>query len=337
MQRVHYAWIVAGLTFVVLLASAAVRSAPGLLMVPLEAEFGWPRTVVSSAVAVNILLFGLIGPFAASGMQRWGLRRTCTAAASLLAVGVLASSRIAEPYQMILLWGVVVGVGTGGTSMVLAAVVTGALSAANATGQLLFLPLMARVVAEHGWRAATLWIGGFAAVVALLIWLVMRDSPESIGLRAYGWKAAVPRGAAMRPMAALRFAVGRKEFWVLAGTFFVCGASTNGLVGTHLIPACHDHGIGEMRAAGLLAMMGVFDIAGTTASGWLTDRCSPRLLLGIYYCLRGLSLFLLPTLLAKGDTPELQWFAVLYGLDWIATVPPTVRLCADALGGRIPG
>jgi sugar phosphate permease len=349
MRRIHYAWIIAGLTFFVLLASAGVRSAPGLLMVPLEAEFGWSRAAVSAAVAINILLFGLIGPFAASWMQRWGLRRACSAAASLVATGVVLSSLMSARWQLILLWGIVVGVGTGGTSMVLAAVVanrwfeerrglvTGALSAASATGQLLFLPLMARVVVAHGWRAATLWIGGFMAVMAVAIWIVMRDSPESIGLKPYGWKGDLPKTAVMRPLQALRMAAGRAEFWLLAGTFFVCGASTNGLVGTHLIPACHDNGITEIRAAGLLAMMGIFDIAGTTASGWLTDRFSPRLLLCTYYFLRGISLFLLPSLLAQGDTPQLYWFAVLYGLDWIATVPPTVRLCADAFGRENTG
>jgi predicted MFS family arabinose efflux permease len=349
MRRIHYAWIVAGLTFFVLLASAAVRSAPSLFMVPLEAEFGWPRTVVSSAVAINILLFGLVGPFAASWMQRWGLRRACFAAASLVAAGVLLSAMMTARWQLILLWGVVVGIGTGGMSMVLAAVVanrwfderrglvTGALSAANATGQLLFLPLMARVVAGSGWRTAAFWIGGFAATVAVAIWIVMRDSPESMGIKPYGWKRDPPKAAVMRPLEALGMAVRRREFWLLAGTFFVCGASTNGLIGTHLIPACHDHGITEIRAAGLLAMMGIFDIAGTTASGWLTDRFSPRILLFTYYLLRGFSLLLLPAMLAKGDTPELRWFAVLYGLDWIATVPPTVRLCADAFGRENTG
>lgn len=349
MRRLHYAWIIAGLTFFVLLASAAVRSAPSLFMVPLEAEFGWPRTVVSAAVAINIMLFGLIGPFAASWMQRWGLRRACAAAATLVASGVLASSLMTAQWQLILLWGVVVGVGTGGMSMVLAAVVanrwfderrglvTGALSAANATGQLLFLPVMARVVRDDGWRSAVLWIGGLAAMAAVAIWLVMRDSPESIGIKPYGWKGDLTKPVAMRPVEALRFAAGRPEFWLLAGTFFVCGASTNGLVGTHLIPACHDHGITEVRAAGLLAMMGIFDILGTTASGWLTDRFSPRVLLCTYYLLRGVSLLILPGLLAKGDTPELRWFAVLYGLDWIATVPPTVRLCSDAFGRENTG
>ncbi|MEO8663545.1 MAG: MFS transporter [Bryobacteraceae bacterium] len=346
----HYAWVIAALTFFVLLASAGVRSTPSLLMVPLEAELGWSRTLISAAVAINILLFGLIGPFAASWMDRWGLRRGCFAAASLVGVGVLLSSRMSAPWQLIALWGVMVGAGTGGTSMVLAAVVTsrwfetrrglvlGVLSAANATGQLVFLPLMARVVEHSGWRTVSLIVGGVAALMAVTVALLMRDSPESMGLKPFGWThRTLPTAPALKPLAALAFAARRPEFWLLAGTFFICGASTNGLIGTHLIPACHDHGIPEVRSAALLALMGLFDIAGTTASGWLTDRVSSRILLSTYYLLRGLSLFALPSLLAMGDTPQLTWFAMLYGLDWIATVPPTVRLTSDAFGRENTG
>ena len=217
-------------------------------------------------------------------------------------------------------------------------VVLGALSAANATGQLIFLPLLARIVAGIGWRSACLAIGGVTVVMALLVRIFMRDSPEEMGLLPYG---AVGTGKvmppAMKPFEALAFAIRRREFWMLAGTFFVCGATTNGLVGTYLIPACHDSGIAEVRAAGLLALMGIFDIAGTTASGWLTDRFSPRMLLAFYYGMRGLSLAALPGLLAGGDTQLLTWFGVFYGLDWVATVPPTVRLTSDAFGKENTG
>ena len=349
-RRIHYAWVVAALTFVILLVSAGVRSTPGLFMVPMEKEFGWSRAFISSAVAVNLLLYGLIGPFAAAVINRWGMRRVCSGAATLVAVGVLLASRLSAPWQLIALWGFVVGIGTGGTSMVLAAIVSsqwfhtrrgvvlGALSAANATGQLIFLPLLARIVEGIGWRSACLAIGVVAALMALLVRVFMRDSPEQMGLLPYGAVAttAVMRPA-MKPFEALAFAIRRREFWLLAGTFFVCGATTNGLVGTHLIPACHDSGIPEVRAAGLLALMGIFDIAGTTASGWLTDRISPRILLAVYYGLRGLSLAALPGLLAAGDTPLLTWFGVFYGLDWVATVPPTVRLAADAFGKENTG
>jgi len=350
-SRVHYAWAVAAVTFLVLLAAAGVRSTPSVLMVPLEVEFGWSRVLISTAVAINILLFGLIGPFAAGLMDRIGLRRAVSAALALVSLAVLASSQMSQPWQLLLLWGVLVGIGTGATSMVLAAIISsrwfhkqrglvvGFLSAANATGQLIFLPVMARLIERSGWRSVSLAIGGVAALTALIVWIVMRDSPASIGLRPYGALpddgAATP--PALSPVAALKFAAQRPVFWLLAGTFFICGASTNGLIGTHLIPACHDNGIPEVRAAGLLALMGIFDIAGTTMSGWLTDRVSPRILLCVYYGLRGVSLMFLPGMLAVGDTPQLSLFAFFYGLDWIATVPPTVRLTADAFGRENTG
>lgn len=348
--RIHYAWVIAGLTFVVLLVTAGLRSTPGLLMVPLEAEFGWSRALISTAAALNILLFGLIGPFAAGLMDRIGLRRAITGALVLLSVSVFATTQMRTPWQLLLLWGVLVGIGTSGTSMVLSAVianrwfyerrgvVVGFLSASFATGQLIFLPLMARLLEHHGWRMVSVAVASGAALVAMLVWWGMRDSPASMGLLPYGATADLPKPPPpLAPIAALKVASRKPVFWLLAGTFFVCGASTNGLIGTHLIPACHDSGIPEMRAAGLLALMGLFDIMGTTASGWLTDRLSPRLLLCIYYGLRGLSLLLLPALLAQGNSPFLNLFALFYGLDWIATVPPTVRIAADSFGRENAG
>ncbi len=336
-SRLHYAWIVAAVTFVVLLVSAAIRATPGVLMVPLEAEFGWSPAVISAAVAINLALFGLIGPFAASLMDRWGLRRVMLGALALLATSVAVTTRMEHQWQLMLLWGVLVGTGTGGASMVLAAVVAtrwfdarrglvlGALSAANATGQLVFLPVMARLIEQRGWRPATLLVAAAAAVVFVVVLLFMRDRPEDLGLRPFGRPAAEPaaKATAAAPLQALRMAMGSRAFWILAGTFFVCGASTNGLIGTHLIAACHDVGIPEVRSAQLLALMGIFDIVGTTASGWLTDRYSSRYLLFGYYTLRGLSLIYLPFTLDSG-AHGLGWFAVFYGLDWIATVPPTV-------------
>jgi len=348
--RVHYAWIVAAVTFVVLLITAGVRATPGLLMVPLEAEFGWNRAVISGAVAINIALFGLIGPFAASVMGRWGLRRVILAAVALLAVSVTLTTLMRHQWQLMLLWGVLVGTGTGVTSMVLAAVVVsrwfeerrglvlGALSAANATGQLVFLPLLADVIERRGWRSAALIVAAAAVVVFGLVALLMRDRPEDVGLLRYGQLA----GAGGRPppplapLPALALAMRSRAFWVLAGTFFICGASTNGLIGTHLIAACHDYGIPQLRSAQLLAVMGIFDILGTTGSGWLTDRYSSRNLLFAYYTLRGLSLLFLPFTLQNG-AEGLGWFAVFYGLDWIATVPPTVRLTSEAFGRENTG
>ena len=350
-MRLHYAWIVAAVTFVVMLITSGVRAAPGLFMVPLEAEFGWSRAVISASIAVNIALFGLIGPFAASVMDRWGLRRVVLMALALMSSAVAVSTRMSDEWQFFLLWGVVVGAGTGVTAMVLAAVIAtrwfdarrglvmGILSAANATGQLVFLQPLARVVESADWRAAALIVAAAGAVVFALVWALMRDRPSDIGLRPYGQDAAAPQGAAppaLPPVAALVTASKTRAFWLLAGTFFICGASTNGLIGTHLISACHDVGISPIRSTQLLALMGIFDIVGTTASGWLTDRYSARHLLFAYYSLRGLSLLFLPATLLEGGA-SLGVFAVFYGLDWIATVPPTVKLTTEAFGRENTG
>jgi sugar phosphate permease len=350
----HYAWVVAGVTFLVLLITAGVRATPGVFMVPLESEFGWTRAAISAAVAVNIALFGLIGPFAASLMDRWGLRRLVLSALALLACSVALTTQMKTQWQLMLLWGVLVGAGTGVTAMVLAAVVAnrwfeerrglvlGALAAANATGQLVFLPVLARMVESTGWRSAAMVVAGAAALVFVIVFVFMRDRPEDLGLKRYGWRAPAegeliaPTALPLAPLPALAWAARKPAFWILAGSFFVCGASTNGLIGTHLIPACHDYGIPEVRAAGLLALMGVFDIVGTTGSGWLTDRFQGRYLLFAYYVLRGISLLYLPYTLAHGQN-TLNWFAMFYGLDWIATVPPTVRLTADAFGRENTG
>jgi len=348
---VHYAWIVAGVTFVVMLITSGVRATPGLFMVPLESEFGWSRALISASIAVNIALFGLIGPFAASVMDRWGLRRVVVGALALMSGAVALSTRMSAEWQFFLLWGVVVGAGTGVTAMVLGAVVAtrwfderrglvmGMLSAANATGQLVFLPILASVVAASSWRSAALIVAAAAAVVLVVVGLLMRDRPADVGLRPYGQSADAPQGPAARampPLTALASASRKPAFWILAGTFFICGASTNGLIGTHLISACHDVGIPAIRSTQLLAMMGIFDIVGTTASGWLTDRYSARHLLFAYYSLRGLSLLFLPATLVEGGA-SLGIFAVFYGLDWIATVPPTVKLTTEAFGKENTG
>ena len=348
--RLHYAWIIALVTFFVLLVTAGIRATPGVLMISLEGEFGWSRAVISGAVAINIALFGLIGPFAASVMDRWGLRRVVLCAVALLGTSVALTTRMQNQWELTLLWGVLVGTGTGVTSMVLAAIIAnrwfderrglvlGVLSAANATGQLVFLPLLASLVETRGWRAAALLVAGAAALVFVVVFLFMRDRPEDLGLLPYGRApgGTTARARAMAPIEALRHAAHSRAFWILAGTFFVCGASTNGLIGTHLIAACHDYGIPEVRSAQLLAMMGIFDIIGTTASGWLTDRYSSRHLLFGYYTLRGVSLLFLPFTLQEGGG-GLAWFAVFYGLDWIATVPPTVRLTSEAFGRENTG
>ncbi len=348
-RKLHYAWVVAAITFLTLLGAAGVRATPGVLIVPLETEFGWSRATISFAVGVNIFLYGLIGPFAAAVMDRFGLRRTMLAALALIATGVALTPLMRQPWQLVLLWGVVVGIGSGSTALVLGATVAarwfavrrglvmGVLTASTATGQLVFLPLLASLAVDHGWRMVSLVVAAVAVGLIPLVALLMRDRPGDIGLAPYGADPGAPPTAASRgnPAAtailALRDGLRSRDFWLLAGSFFICGASTNGLIGTHLIPACVDHGIPAVRGAGLLAAMGIFDFVGTTLSGWLSDRWSNRGLLAWYYGLRGLSLMYLPFAFDMSFY-GLPVFAVFYGLDWIATVPPTVRLTAQIFG-----
>jgi sugar phosphate permease len=347
--RLHYGWFVAGATFVVLLVGAAIRATPGVLIVPLERELGWSRATISAAISLNLLLYGLMGPFCAAIAQRIGVRRTMAGAMALLAAALLLATGMKSPWQLVALWGLVVGSGTGMTAMVLGSVIVtrwfvarrglvmGALTASTATGQLLFLPVLARFAESDGWRAPLRIVAVAALAVIPLALAFVRESPATVGALPYGADAgyAPPPARAGNPAAVavrtLLRASRSRDFWLLAGTFFVCGASTNGLIGTHLIPACVDHGITEVRAAGLLATMGIFDLFGTTLSGWLSDRWDSRRLLFAYYGLRGLSLVFLPRALVEAGA-GLSVFTVFYGLDWIATVPPTVRLAADAFG-----
>jgi sugar phosphate permease len=353
-RKPHYAWTVLGVTFVCLLISAATRATPSILMVPLENEFGWSRTTISMAISLNILLYGLIGPFAAGFINRYGPRRVMAASAILIGLGTLAPITIKHPWQLFALWGVLVGVGTGIIAIVLGATVVqrwfyahrglalGMLTASAATGQLVFLPFLAKLVVEHGWRSSVITMAALALLMAPIALLLMRDRPHDKGLLPLGQPEGmpVPTAAVQNPfvaaIAALTTASRSKEFWILAGSFFICGASTNGLIGTHLVPACMDHGMPEVQAASLLAVMGIFDLVGTTGSGWLSDRFDNRTLLFTYYGLRGLSLLYLPYgFISEGH--GLSWFAVFYGLDWIATVPPTVALARQAFGAEKTG
>mgnify|MGYP001555770777 CR=1 FL=1 len=352
--RFHYAWIAAGVTFVTLLAAAGARAMPGVILLPFGNEFQWSRAKVSSIVSINIFLYGLIGPFAAALYQRFGLRRTMLAAMALIGMGYGLSIAATRYWQFVLLWGAVVGTGSGMAATVLGAAVAnrwftekrglvmGVLTASTATGQLVFLPALATAVTAHGWRSAPVIVAVATAAVIPVIWVFMRDDPRDVGVRSYGETGAVEpplagaRGCnlgnpAKRAVTVLLEAVRVRDFWLLAGSFFVCGASTNGLVGTHLVSAAFDCGIPEVRAASLLAMMGLFDLVGTTASGWLSDRYNCRYLLFGYYGLRGLSLIFLPQALL-GPVAGLGVFAVFYGLDWIATVPPTVKLTGEVFG-----
>ncbi len=349
-RRFHYAWVIATVTFIALMGAAGFRATPSVLIVPLQNEFGWNRAVISIAVSINLVLFGLTGPFAAALMDRFGLRVVTVGALITVATGALLTTVMSSPWQLYLLWGVVVGLGTGCMASVLAATVAsrwfvqrrglvlGALTAAGATGQLIFLPGLGYLAQNVGWRYAAIAVAIGAIAVAPLVAIFLRNRPSDIGVRAYGATeddAAV--AATGSPIAnafrGLRLAVRSRDWWLLAGSFFICGASTNGLIGTHLIPASIDHGMAEVTAASLLAVIGVFDVIGTLASGYLTDRFDSRWLLFAYYGLRGLSLLLLPYVFGSPQF-GLILFIVFYGLDWVATVPPTVQLTRKVFGQK---
>jgi MFS family permease len=352
-SRAHYAWAVAAITFLALLASAGIGSTRAVLVLPLEREFGWDRATISLALSINLLLFGLCGPFAGALMIRFGVRRVMVSALTTLAVAVGLSMFMQSAWQLVALWGVLVGMGSGAMALVLGAtvatrwfverrgLVTGLFAASTATGQLVFLPFQAAVVEYAGWRVAIAIVAGIAVVVAGLVALFMRDHPWQIGLRPYGAPDSLPIGPPPRATAVanpfrmtvstLGEGVRSRDFWLLAGSFAVCGATTVGLISVHLIPASVEHGLTEVTAAGMLAAMGLFDILGTTISGWLSDRIDPKKLLVWYYSLRGLALLFLPAAYDLG-VPALAGFVVFYGLDWVATVPPTVRLVADRFG-----
>ena len=359
------------MTLGALVAGSSFRSSTGVLMEPLETEFGWSRAVTSGAVTLNLLLYGLTAPFAAAIMERFGVRRVVTAALVMVGLGSGLTCVMTAAWQLWLLWGICIGAGTGAMALVFGAIVanrwfathrglvTGIFSAANALGQLAFLPLIAAAATGPGWRYAAGVVAALALLLAPLVWLLLHDHPHEVGTTPYGAPPAPqvdprthdltvdvtgvttdlpapPQAAAARPAAlALRTLAEASRswaFWVLAGTFFVCGWSTNGLVQTHFVPAAHDHGMPATTAAGLLAVVGIFDVVGTIASGWLSDRVDARLLLWAYYGFRGLSLILLPWLWAPDVQPGMWAFIVFYGLDWVATVPPTVALCRQHFG-----
>ncbi len=343
--------LVTAITFLALLFAAGLRSAPSVMMVPLELHFGWDRATISLSAAIGILLYGLVGPFAAALMLSIGIRRTMLGGLALMAASTFASQWMTAPWHYMLSWGVLSGIGSGAVTSVLGAAVVnrwfatrqgmvmGLLSASTATGSLLFLPFLAWLSSAGAWKPVALAVSLGCAALIPLVALLMPERPESRGVRRFGEDAATPPPAPTKQAAtpwlaieALVRASRSSTFWLLAGTFFVCGLTTNGLVGTHMIAFCGDHGIAPVAAAGLLSTMGFFDLIGTTASGWLTDRYDPRRLLAIYYAFRGLSLLALPFI--DFGPVSLGVFAIFYGLDWIATVPPTVKLANRAFGDR---
>jgi sugar phosphate permease len=355
MQRrgLHYGWVIVAVTFVTMLTTAGCMGLPGALIVPLGKEFGWDTGEISTALALRLILFGLMAPFAAALIEKYGVRNVILAAVVTISAGLLGAAQMTRLWHLFVLWGLIVGVGTGLTAMVLGAIVSsrwftrhrglvlGFLTASVATGQLAFLPLAAWLVDHAGWRMALLPSVGGLLFAGLLVILFMRDRPSDVGLAPLGEtlkQAAAPASetpALSQAFGTLAMASRSSTFWLLAGTFFICGLSTNGLIQTHFIPLCVDFGMPQVEAASALALMGIFDFFGTILSGWLSDRYSNRWLLFWYYSLRGLSLLYLPS--SSFTLYGLSLFALFYGLDWIATVPPTVKLAAGAFGREKAG
>lgn len=369
-RRIHPAWTVAAVAFLALVGAAGFRAAPGVLMVPLQNEFGWSTTVLSAAVSINLVLFGLTAPFAAALMERFGIRAVTAVALMLIGAGSALTVLVTQSWQILLTWGLLIGLGTGSMALVFAAtiantwfaksrgLVIGILTAGSAAGQLVFLPFIAALAQDPGWRQASLLIGAGALAVVPLVLMFLKNSPADVGVLPYGTTppAAGPnagtessgpeptgpaagqeeqeprRNAAVRALQVLKRASKVRTFWALVAGFAICGATTNGLIGTHFIPSAHDHGMPETTAAGLLAVVGLFDIIGTIASGWLTDRFNPRILLAVYYQFRGIGLLVLPLLLSATVQPSMIVFVVIYGLDWVATVPPTAAICRQVFG-----
>ncbi|SDK68984.1 MFS transporter [Arthrobacter sp. ok362] len=372
-RRIHPAWTVAAVAFLALVGAAGFRAAPGVLMVPLQNEFGWSTTVLSAAVSINLVLFGLTAPFAAALMERFGIRAVTAVALVLIGAGSALTVFVTQSWQILLTWGLLIGLGTGSMALVFAAtiantwfaksrgLVIGILTAGSAAGQLVFLPFIALLAQDPGWRQASLLIGAGALAVVPLVLKFLKNSPAEAGVLPYGAtppaagattgpestestapvtgpatpapETAEPRrNAAVRALQVLKRASKVRTFWALVAGFAICGATTNGLIGTHFIPSAHDHGMPETTAAGLLAVVGLFDIIGTIASGWLTDRVNPRILLAVYYQFRGIGLLVLPLLLSATVQPSMIVFVVIYGLDWVATVPPTAAICRQVFG-----
>lgn len=354
-RRIHYGWVIVALTFLTMLTSSAALGLPGALLQPLNREFGWNTEQISSVLALRFVLFGLLGPFSAILIERYGVRKVVCLALSLVATSMALVTVMSQLWQLFILWGLMLGLGSGMTALVLGAMVAnrwfetrrglviGLLTASSATGQLIFLPVAAWLIEHFGWRAAVMPVFISCLTAAILAFFFMRDRPDDVGIRPFGTDpdtplptpAAARRMTIWEPLRVLRSVARDRTFLTLAGTFFICGLSTNGLIQTHFISLCGDYGLAAVPAAGVLAMMGAFDFFGTIMSGWLSDRYDNRKLLFWYYSLRGLSLFWLPH--STFSLYGLSIFAMFYGLDWIATVPPTVKLAATSFGKERAG
>jgi len=350
-----YGWVVIALTFVAVLMAAGIRAAPQTFIKPLEADFGWGRAAISSAVAINLVLYGAIGPIGGWLQDRRGPRVVMLVALTLLGVGVAATTVMTELWQFILIWGFIVGIGAGGMSSVLAATVAnrwfvrhrglvlGVLNSAGSTGQLIFIPVVMAIIVSWSWRTASIVLASLAGVILVLVWWLMRNDPSDVGGEPLGESEDRARSALASPGQAndtkvvstpLNQAIKSRTFWLLCGAYYICGGTSNGLIGTHMIPHALDIGISEGTAAVTVGIMGFMNLFGTLGAGWLTDRMDARKLLAAAFALRGVSLFILPVVT---DASGMFIFAVIYGLDWFATVPPVVTIVGDKFGKRSVG
>ena len=350
MKKIHYSWIVLAVSFLAIIVAGIIRSSSGVFIEPFEQEFGWGRPSISFAFAMSLFLYGLSGPFMAAFVERFGLRKVMLYSMALLVIGLSLTFVMKTEWQLMLIWGVMIGVGSGLFLTVLSAQIAnrwfvkrrglavGILMAATATGQLVLLPVLAWLVSEYSWRMAILLIFSMGIFMFILLFIFMRNYPRDVGIPPLGEEEIAPEvvppvGNPFKIAIAVLFEALRvKEFWLLAGSFLICGLSTSGLIGTHFISYCMSFGIPVVTAASVLSIMGIFDLVGTTVSGWLSDRFDSRWLLFWYYSLRGLSLIALPFALESGAYIWLIVFAVFYGLDWVATVPPTIELTRQRFG-----
>lgn len=350
LKKWHYSWIVLTVTFIAIIVAGIIRSSAGVFIVPFENQFGWSRPSISFAFAISLFLYGFSGPFMAAFVEKYGLKRMMLGSMTLLAIALACTFFMQQEWQLILIWGIMMGIGSGLFLTVLSTQVAnrwfvkrrglavGILTAATATGQLILLPLLAILIENYSWQNAILLIFCLSILMILIIALFMKNYPRDKNLAPYGSDEMNEPVTSIvdNPFAIAIRALGEglkaKEFWLLAGSFFICGLSTSGLIGTHFISYCISFGIPVVTAAAMLSFMGIFDLIGTTLSGWLSDRIDNRWLLFWYYSLRGLSLLALPFALASGSYTWLMIFAVFYGLDWIATVPPTIGLTRQRFG-----
>ncbi len=348
--RVHYAWIVLAVMFSATLAGVGVRAAPGVMIIPLERAFGWNVATISGAVSLNIILMGATGPFLTGLIDVVGLKRTIIGCMMVLVAGTGLSNFMTAPWQLFLTWGLMVGIGSGAAAVGMAAAVAnrwfakrngqamGLLTAANAAGQLIFLPVLAMLAARYGWRGVSVTVTLVIAAAVPVVALLLPEWPADVGTGPYGGEAVATRRAQHLgnpftvAVGALSRASHSMDFWLLTASFAVCGLSTNGLINTHLIAYCADRGISQVAGADILAALGVFSLVGATLSGWMCDRFNPRVLLFWYYGLRGLSLIVIP--FTQFDAVSLSIFSIFYGLDWVATGPATFALANEVFGRR---